>query len=691
MHFCRMTSGQFMSSSPVPHECTMTRRRTNTASLMICLLVVVWTGHVWSQDNVLTPELILSIRQVTDAQISPDGSRIVFQVLRPRTAEEKPGSAIPELWLVPTSGGEPWRFTTSEEGERGAQWSPDGRTIAFLSRRPGFEHTQVYLIPVDGGEARRLTSAENSVMAFKWSADGKWIAYTVTDPKTKEEQEAERKGKDWTVADRNYKHIRLYAIEVDSRKSHVVTSTDLTVHDFDWSPDGRQLVVASADTPKVDDSYMKLKIQTVPLSGGAPKLVSKTAGKLSQPRWSPDGKWIAWLGAMAFNDPFAGNVFVAPAAAGESENLTPGYEGSAFSLSWVPKESSTLAFIGIERQDTKAYMLALPAKTRIPIPTGNVSLLGGLSFSRDGRRVAFAASASSHPNEVFVAEVPMADTGGSIPKRLTKLNPRLDGVALGQQEIVRWKSADGLDVEGVIVKPVGYRAGQRYPVVMQPHGGPESADLNSWLGSYSRWGQMLAGRGFVTFYPNYRGSIGRGPKYAMADHRDLMGKEFQDMLAGLDHLVNLGIADKDRIGIGGGSYGGYTSAWAATYGSERFKAAIMFAGISNWYSMTGTSDIFLENSTVHWDAIMYDNYALYWERSPLAHIKRANTPLLIIHGAADPRVPISQSQEMYTALRWKGVPVEFVTYPREGHGVAERAHQEDFMNRVVEWFEKYLK
>jgi len=671
-------------------EVTMTRTKTSAASLTLWFLTLILTGNVRAQDKVLTPELILTIRQATDAQISPDGSRIVFQVARPRAADEKLGAAIPELWLVP-AGGEPTRFTTSEAGESSAQWSPDGRTIAFLSRHPGSEHTQVHLIPADGGEARRLTYAENSVVAFKWSADGKWIAFTVTDPKTKEEQEAERKGKDWIVADRNYKHIRLYAIEVASKKSHIVTTTDMTVHDFDWSPDGRQLVVAAAETPTVDDSFMKLKIQTVPLSGGAPKLVSKTAGKLSQPRWSPDGKWIAWLGVTALNDPFAGSVFVAPAAGGEHENLTPGYEGTAVSLSWVPKESSALAFIGIERQDTKAYTLALPAKNRTPIPTGGLSLLGGLSFSGDGRRVAFAASAPSHPPEIFVADVSVAESGGSSPKRLTKLNPQLDDVSLGQQEIVRWKSIDGLDVEGVIVKPVGYRASQRYPVVMQPHGGPEGADLNGWLGVYSRWGQMLAGRGFVTFYPNYRGSIGRGAKYAMADHRDLMGKEFQDMLAGLDHLVNLGIADAGRIGVGGGSYGGYTSAWAATYGSERFKAAIMWMGISNWHSMTGTSDIFLENSTVHWDAIMYDNYSLYWERSPLAHIKRANTPTLIIHGAADPRVPISQSQEMYTALKWKGVPAQFVTYPREGHGVAERAHQEDFMRRVIGWFEQYLK
>jgi dipeptidyl aminopeptidase/acylaminoacyl peptidase len=226
---------------------------------------------------------------------------------------------------------------------------------------------------------------------------------------------------------------------------------------------------------------------------------------------------------------------------------------------------------------------------------------------------------------------------------------------------------------------------------MQAHGGPEGADLNGWMANPGRWGQMLAGRGFVTFYPNYRGSIGRGVDFSKGDHRDLMGKEFEDMLAGIDHLIKEGMVDGSRVGVGGGSYGGYTSAWAATYRSERFKAAVAWMGISNWYSMTGTSDIFTENSTVHWNAIMYDNYELYLERSPIRHIKKANTPTLIVHGAVDPRVPIGQSQELYTALKWKGTPVEFVTYPREGHGVQEKAHQLDFMTRVLGWFEKYLK
>lgn len=662
----------------------LTLRRACPAALLAVVLVV----PVAAQDAVLTPERILTIRQVTDAQIAPGGEQVLLQISRPRTAAERPGGAISEIWIMNASGGEPTRFTTNDEGDRVPQWSPDGRTIAFLSRRPGSDFTQVYLIPASGGEARRLTDAPNHVGSFKWSRDGSQIAYTVTDPKTKEEVETERQGKDWTVVDRNYKHMRLYAAEVATGKSRLVTESDMTVYDFDWSPDDTRFVVMAAPTPTVDDSFMRLSIQTVPASGGKPTLVAKTAGKLSHPRWSPDGTWIAWLGATQMSDPYAGSVFVAPAGGGTAQNLVADWEGTATWLGWLPGQGSTIVFVGAERQDTKVYTLSVADKRRQLVDTGHVSVLNALSFTRDGRKLAFAASTPVHPNEAFVADV--TSSGAT---RLTTLNPQLKDVQLGAQEIVRWKARDGWEIEGVLVKPVGYREGQRYPVIMQPHGGPEGVDLNGWNGTYSRWGQMLAGRGYAVFYPNYRGSIGRGPAFAMADHRDLMGKEFQDMLDGLDHLVKIGIADPDRIGVGGGSYGGYTSAWAATYGSERFRAAVMWMGISNWISMTGTSDIFLENSTVHWNLMMYEgkNYDIYWERSPLRHIQKANTPTLIVHGAADPRVPITQSEEMYTALKWKGVPVEFVRYPREGHGVSERAHQEDFMNRVIGWFDKYVK
>ncbi|MBI4546687.1 MAG: S9 family peptidase [Ignavibacteriae bacterium] len=657
-----------------------------TQIAMVVIIITLSCFRVYSQEKVLTPELILTIRTITEVQLSPDGNTIIFQAARSRREDEKPGASISELWRISVAGGEPVRFTYNEKSDKSPQWHPDGKLIAFLSTRGESDKTQLHLIPVDGGEAVPLTKAENSVLAFKWSPDGNRIAYTMTDPKTKEEQQDEKDGTDWIVADQNYKHTRLYVVDVKSKETKLITVQPLTVHGFDWSPDAKQLLIAAAPTPLVDDSYMQVQLYTIPSEGGAEKHLTTTHGKLTHPRWSPDGKWIAWLGAISLNDPFAGSVFAVSAAGGAGVNLTPDYEGTATWLGWQPGKPATIVFTAIERQSTVLKIVSPTDRTIGALVTQPIIVFGAPSFSRDGKWMALAANTPQHPNEIFYGKVLNKPL-----RRLTRFNPQLDGLQLGKQEVIRWKSIDGWDIEGVLVKPVGYVDVKRYPAVMQVHGGPEAADVNGWLGTYSRWGQMLAGRGFAVLYPNYRGSIGRGVKFAMADQRDMMGKEFHDMLAGIDYLVSEGIADPDRIGIGGGSYGGFTSAWAATAGSERFKAAIMWMGISNNISKMGTTDIFWESSRVHWNEVVYDNFDLFWQRSPIAHIKNAQTPTLIIHGKDDPRVPISQSMEMYTALKWKGAPVEFVTYPREGHGVSERAHQLDFMKRVNNWFERYLK
>lgn len=648
-------------------------------------LTVVMTFLAIAQQNVLTPDLILSIKTIADVQLSPDGATIAFQVSRHRELHQKPGRPISEIWMMSSQGGNPYRFTYNDKSDRMPRWSPDGRWLAFLSQRGTDTETQIYLIARDGGEARLLTNAENAVTSLKWSPDGSRIAYTMKDAKAGEELQAEKEGKDWIVADRNYKHTRLYVVDVGTHESKLVTKQALTIHDFSWSPDGKQFILSAAPTPLVDDSYMRVQLMIVSSDGGEARLLVPTEGKLEQPRWSPDGKWITWRGATAINDPYAGSVFVIPVTGGQPENLLPTYEGTATWVDWMPGQPATIVFTKIERQANAAYTIALPEKKRVPLVRQAI-VYTPLTFSNDGRWMALAANTPKHPNEIFFGE-----TNGKPLKRLTTFNPQLQNLALGEQDIVKWKSPDGWEIEGVLVKPVGFQKGRRYPTVLQAHGGPESADLNGWLGSYSRWGQMLAGRGFVTFYPNYRGSIGRGVEFSMADQRDMMGKEFQDMLAGIDHLVKQGITDPNRVGVGGGSYGGYTAAWAATHGSDRFKAAVMWMGISNNVSKMGTTDIFWESSHVHWNAVVYDNFELFWDRSPIKYIHNAKTPTLIIHGKEDPRVPFSQSEELYTALKWKGVPVEFVAYPREEHGVSERAHQYDFMTRVLRWYETHLK
>ncbi len=663
------------------------RTRTAVVAAVLVALTLAPTALTGQATNVVTPDLILSLTFVSDAQLSPDGTSVVYQLARTRRADEAPGGARSEIWIVPSTGGEPRRLTSSDD--RQPRWSPDGRRIAFLGRRPDTALPQIHVLDMSGGESRPVTTAPAAVGSFKWSPDGRFIAYTYADPPSDQERRDIAQGRDWTVADRNFKHTRLHRVDVATGRSEVVTRADMTVIDYDWSPDSQQFVIGAAPTPTIDDSFMGVRLHIVPAAGGTPEPFVQTVGKLGFPRWSPDGRTIAWLGASSVDDPYAGSVFTAPVrrtgGGPDRANLTGTEEATATWLGFRPGAGDTMTVLSAERQDVRLHLINASTRAKQTLPAAGLVPIGTPSFSADGRRVALVAHSPTHPPEVFAGDVA---TG---MKRLTVTNPQLAGVQLGAQEVVTWKARDGWSIEGVLVKPVGFRTGVRYPLIVLPHGGPEAADPNGWNGFYSRWGQMLAGAGYLTLQPNYRGSIGRGVAFSKADHKDLMGKEFEDMLDGIDHLVAQGLADANRVGIGGGSYGGYTSAWATTYASDRFKAAIPWMGISNWISMTGTSDIFLENSTVHWNLVMYQNYEKYWERSPLKYIDRAETPTLIIHGAADPRVPPGQSLELYTALKWKGVPVEYVTYPREGHGVVERAHQEDFMKRVLAFFRTHLK
>jgi len=659
-----------------------------------------------------TPEAVADTVAVANVTVSPDGGSVVFSRSRWRSEDATPGPAWSNLWLVPFAGGDPRRLTMADGEDSSPRFSPDGSRLAFLAKRGDKDaKTRVLILPLAGGESSTLTDEKTDVAAFAWSPDGSRIAYLAVDRKSEEKEKEEKAGKDWKVADQDLRPRRLWIVEVASGEARPLASLgELSAWDFDWAPDGSALVAAVSARNRVDDSYMLKRLVVLPLAGERRELVP-VVGKIEQVAWSKDGKTIAWLGGVDASDPSPGSLFVVPAAGGQPRNLSGAREETAQSIFWRP--DGRLAVSAASGTRSVAHLVDPARETWETVVFPGPVAFSGVSWSRDGSRAAFAGSTSASPPDVYAVSLAPAQPAAPLrtgktkrkkeavappqpsspppPRRLVSSHSDLDPLPRATQETIRWQAKDGLEIEGVVIRPAHFSEGTRYPLVVIVHGGPESHYSEGWLNSYHSPGQALAERGFFVLFPNYRGSTGRGVAYAKADHEDLGGKEFTDVLDGVDFLVAKGWVDAKRVGIMGGSYGGYFTALGVTRYSERFAAGVNFFGISSWESFLGQTDIPAENSLVHWALWCYEHVELCRERSAIGNLERARTPVLILQGADDERVPKPQSDELYAALRWKKVPVEYVIYPREGHGFRERAHRLDALSRLLGWLEKYLK
>jgi dipeptidyl aminopeptidase/acylaminoacyl peptidase len=470
----------------------------------------------------------------------------------------------------------------------------------------------------------------------------------------------------------------------ESGERRALTPADRTVWSFSWAPDGESLAVQTTASPQIDHSYMFRELGTVSIAGGDLTLLTETPGKLAGMAWSPDGSKLAFVGAVSANDPLAQSVFILPAGGGAAVNRTAGYGGSVAWLGWT--DNRTVVFLANEGTKTTVNRVDTRSGGMERVAGYGSEILGSISFDRGMQSFAAVASTASYPAEVHVGTL-----GSRTIERITWHNTWLENVELARQGTIEWTHPDGTRIEGVLLQPLREQPGVRQPLVILPHGGPEGVSQDGWTTRGLYPAQVLAAQGYMVLLPNYRGSAGRGVAFSKADHRDLGGKEFEDVIAGIDHLAAQGLVDPERVGSSGTSYGGYFSAWAGTRHSDRFSAAITFAGITNWASFTGTTDIPYEMSIVHWDFWWFDNPGVAWDRSPLAHANEYSSPILVMHGAVDERVHPEQSLELYQALKLQGVPTGLVIYPREPHGLRERAHQLDFMRRVIQWFDQHVK
>ena len=380
--------------------------------------------------------------------------------------------------------------------------------------------------------------------------------------------------------------------------------------------------------------------------------------------------------------PAPGRLLVAGAGGGKPRDLLPGLAGHVSAFDW--RDADTLVYVADVGTGTEVGSIAVDGSgRRTLLPAGGLVVRG---IDAAGGATALVAQTPRHPNELYTLG---AD---ATPARRTDSNPWLAELRFAEQTVVRYEARDGLDIEGVLIHPLDYERGRRYPLILVVHGGSEAYYPNGWLTCYSAPGQVAAARGFAVLYPNYRGSTGRGVAFSKTSQAAATGPEFDDLVDGVDHLIAIGLVDGEKVGITGGSYGGYASAWGATYYSERFAAAIPFVGISNAISKMGTTDIPREMYDVHHRKWLWDDWEYFAQASPIRYVTRNRTPTLILHGKEDPRVHPSQSLELYRQLDLVGqAPVRLVLYPGEGHGNARSAARLDYALRTLRWMEHYLQ
>jgi len=636
-----------------------------------------------SYEGIWTPEAVSKIKSVSQVAISPDGFFIALVLSVPRKPGVDPdGPAWRELHVVHRRTGDMRPFVTGHVNVSDIAWTPDGKGIAFLAKRGEDKETSLYVIPIDGGEARKALGMHSGIRAYSFNPTGEKVAVVATQKSDGSKQDLEDKGFTQKVVEEDWVPNRLYLAAPFSNDDPKAFDLPGSVVQMAWSPAGDKIAVTLAPDSSVDARYMAQKIHIVEAESGEVALVLGHEGKLGEMAWRPDGKMLAFIGSVDRNDPAPGRLWVCDLADGKMKDLLPNRKSHIADLAWQSNEH--LMFIEDEGVWTRFAKIAHDGDDFKELVKPGGAILTSVSLSENGQHAAFVANTPKHPNEVYTMS-----HGDSGPRRLSHVNPWLDEFPFADQEVVRFKARDGLELEGIVL---GAGMGMDLPLVVYVHGGPEAHHQNGWQTSYSRPGQVAAARGMMVLHLNYRGSTGYGVPFSKLSQGDPAGKEFDDLIDGVDHLIELGWVDKDKVAITGGSYGGYATAWGATYYSERFAAGVMFVGITNLISKVGTTDIPEEEFLVHALNRPWDDWQAYLQRSPIYHADKNRTPLLILHGDSDPRVNVGQSRELYRHLKLRGkAPVRLVMYPGEGHGNRRAASRYDYHLRAIRWLEHYLK
>ncbi|KPQ00997.1 MAG: dipeptidyl aminopeptidase/acylaminoacyl-peptidase family protein [Bacteroidetes bacterium HLUCCA01] len=655
--------------------------RLYRAALALTVVFVFMLASSLSAQNGLTPLDIAKIQNVSVTAISPDGQTIAYTLVVPADPLVENRRSSVHLYAYDVATGQSTPLVT-DGNVGGVQFRPGHATISFTARRDGDNATALYEVPVTGGDPVRLHSHETSMRGYSWAADGNHILYMANEVLDLPESELPYQP---ILFEENIPNAKAFIQNV-AREGHEPHMIDLpgSVYIAQFSPDRSKIALAIAPTPNVDDEIMFKQLHIVDYRTRALLNTIDNEGKISEIHWSPDGTQIAYRGGHDIHDPIDGRIMVVSAEGGTPVNILPEFLGKFEQLRW--SDENTIHFLASQGVKTIFGSVAPNGANFNRIIDRPNAHLTRFTVADNGT-IAFTGSTNQHPAEVFVYSDGFLTRG-------TNSNPWLEEKDLGRVEVVTYTARDGeFDIEGMLYYPQDYQEGQTYPLITVVHGGPEAHYSDGWLTGYSTPGHFGSAEGYFVFYPNYRGSTGRGIEFIYSSQADLSGKEFDDVVDGVDYLIERGLVDADRVGVTGGSYGGYATAWMSTYYSERFAAGVMFVGISNNISKWGTSDIPEELYLVHSRKRLWDDWMDKLERSPIYYVDRAQTPLLIMHGAEDTRVHPAQSLELFRHIKVRKpeVPLQLVLYPGEGHGNANSTARYDYTLRMINWFNTHLK
>ena len=671
---------------------------------------------------------VMEMRSVGPGQLSPDGSHVVYTASLPHW---KSGKNPTDLFLADATTGVARQLTfTPEKNETAPQFDATGRRVAFLSDREGSQ--QLFIMPIDGGEARRVSEAKDGVHAFAFSREGHWLAFSAgkaedrqlflvdltsetlaptplpkhatpirdfalsedgarlffTSPDRLDKDDLKRKEKKFDVrlADPEQPPVHLWSLDLkDKAEKRWTEGAGFTVLAFSLSRDGRWASYRALPSARrtSDITQEAASLHLLDLGSGKTRPVLAQYARYSA--FSPDSQWLVFAAPERFERLRNDKLWVVPTAGGEARNLMPTQDMSVASASWS-EDSRTLYFFEALGANQHLFTLSVRdgAMTQVTKETG---VLGG-AYQAEPKAFLLSFSQPRKPLDLYVATAATVANPSAWVK-VSDGNPQVAKLALGETETVRWRAKDGVSVEGILIKPVGYTPGQRYPLIVQLHGGPAAADMNGFQARYVTYPHVYAAAGYAVLQPNYRGSTNYGEAFARQIGGNFMRLSYGDIISGVDHLIHTGLADPDRLGMMGWSAGGHLSSWTLTQ-TDRFKAISTGAGAVNWISMYAESDV----QTVrefYLGGKPYEAWDNFLNESALKFIKQAKTPTLIHVGEADQRVPKPQSDELYMALKQLGVPVEYIVYPGMPHGLTEPRYQLVKMVSEFNWFEKWIK